>query len=290
MFGKQIAAAAVLAVLLFVMPGSVLGDCPGDMNNDNVVDFADAQVFLGCMLGANVPVDAGCEAADIDLDSDADMSDFGVLQAAFGSQCGPQEIVLRNSIGPNNSTTNGNWPIHTTKPQLGDWWEMVTEVAVPEALSLSSVRVVIAQTGSFLDFGQLAYRVRVWNTYEEAASSPLVGSIADVQFSVPSIGPNLHGQTFNMPIFGIRPTWELAFDLSPADIQLTGGHSVIIGFQVESGGSTSGGILGLLESTEENTTDMYIRSSTPGVYSPVDQLQHSLHYGRMAFDVRGVAD
>jgi len=64
-------------------------DCPGDMDGDGDVDFADAEVFLSCLNGPDVTTPPpGCdpadfETADLDEDGDADLADFAAFQRFF---------------------------------------------------------------------------------------------------------------------------------------------------------------------------------------------------------------
>jgi hypothetical protein len=51
-----------------------------DPDRDGDVDQSDFTHFRGCLSGANVPAEAGCEGADLDSDSDVDQSDFGIFQ------------------------------------------------------------------------------------------------------------------------------------------------------------------------------------------------------------------
>ncbi len=55
----------------------------GDFDDDGDTDLDDYFSFPECMTGPNVPMIAGCEAADLQADGDVDLADFGVFQAAF---------------------------------------------------------------------------------------------------------------------------------------------------------------------------------------------------------------
>jgi len=57
----------------------------GDLNGDGVVDGADFGLFVGCLTGPGVAVLPGCEAADLALDADVDLTDFAILQPNFGT-------------------------------------------------------------------------------------------------------------------------------------------------------------------------------------------------------------
>ncbi len=42
--------------------------------------------FADCLSAPGQSTQSGCESADIDMDGDADLADFGALQAAYGCQ------------------------------------------------------------------------------------------------------------------------------------------------------------------------------------------------------------
>ncbi|UCG15359.1 MAG: hypothetical protein JSV19_08665 [Phycisphaerales bacterium] len=63
-----------------LLTSEVMGDCTGDGH----VDIADYIVFESCITGPNAgPIAAGCECADLDVDDDVDVKDFGLFQIAF---------------------------------------------------------------------------------------------------------------------------------------------------------------------------------------------------------------
>ncbi len=55
----------------------------GDADCDGVVDLSDYSVFAGCMSGPGVSCAPGCEAMDLDEDSDVDLLDFARLEERF---------------------------------------------------------------------------------------------------------------------------------------------------------------------------------------------------------------
>ncbi|MGB2984886.1 MAG: hypothetical protein WBE26_03305 [Phycisphaerae bacterium] len=59
---------------------SVAGDCTGD----GKVDLADYAVFYDCITGPNGgPIEPECECADLDVDNDVDLADFGLFENGF---------------------------------------------------------------------------------------------------------------------------------------------------------------------------------------------------------------
>ncbi|UCG15346.1 MAG: hypothetical protein JSV19_08600 [Phycisphaerales bacterium] len=56
---------------------------PGDGNGDGVVDLADYVLFADCMDGPEVAAAAGCEAFQLDSDTDVDLADFAEFQSLF---------------------------------------------------------------------------------------------------------------------------------------------------------------------------------------------------------------
>jgi hypothetical protein len=59
------------------------GACPADVDADGDVDLSD----LGILLAAYGCAGGGCGPSDIDADGDVDLSDLGILLAAYGSDC-----------------------------------------------------------------------------------------------------------------------------------------------------------------------------------------------------------
>jgi hypothetical protein len=286
MFTKHIPVAVVLAMSLLVMPASVLADCPGDMNNDNVVDLADAETFLGCMLGPAVPVVTGCEPADIDLDGDADMSDFGELQVAFGNQCGPQEIVLRDSIGSDNSMTDENKPIGGNYDFMPEWLLTTVRVSAPQSLELTTLSMVVSQqNGTPLNLSGYDYRVSIWDSESALESSPTAGNILTLVLDTPTSGPTPFGQS----AWGYQ-NWWMEFDVSTASVTFDAGDPIIVGIQGLTVGSWNG-TMGILESDEPGESDQGCSSALP-MTECVDLFDHPwrLHYGRVGISIKGVSN
>ncbi len=57
----------------------------GDLNGDGRVDAADFEAFSLCLGGPGVAPPTGCEGADLDLDTDADLADAAAFQGQFGA-------------------------------------------------------------------------------------------------------------------------------------------------------------------------------------------------------------
>lgn len=60
-------------------------DIPGDFNDDNYVDAADLDFFIGCANGPAVPYEAvaGCDEADFDGNGDVSSRDFATFQRCY---------------------------------------------------------------------------------------------------------------------------------------------------------------------------------------------------------------
>ncbi|MDX2198771.1 MAG: hypothetical protein SF069_07350 [Phycisphaerae bacterium] len=287
MLTKQIALAALLAMLVFVTPASVLADCPGDMNSDNLLDFVDVEAFLGCMLGPDVPLDPGCEPGDIDLDADADMADFAAVQVAFGTSCDPQEIVLRDSIGGDNTSTNGNrWYTSQYEDFIS---KSKSDVMVLQGLPNSNVKLTSLRgivSGINLNFSMQDWNIGVWSSENAILVNSHHGDVTNASFDTPTSGPNVYGQD----LLG-GTTYEVQFDISAANIVIPAGQSIFIGLQAQAYDISYSGTVGIMESTELGNQEKQYYDQWPGGWCYTDDPNcfSAVHYdGRFAIEVRGV--
>ncbi len=86
----------------------------------------------------------------------------GILWASTVALAG--EVVLRDSIGVNNTSTNGNWPFGSFRTTPSTWYMSPATVQVNENVVLKEFRAVGAQGSSMLDFNQFDYWLRIWSS------------------------------------------------------------------------------------------------------------------------------
>ncbi len=71
----------------FFRAGVLPATSSGDWDSSGTLDIEDFYFFAECIAergnGPGIPVDAGCEFADMDADGDVDFADFGMWQIAF---------------------------------------------------------------------------------------------------------------------------------------------------------------------------------------------------------------
>ncbi len=215
----------------------------------------------------------------------ADYQDL-VLKIRTGCPIG-SEVVLRDSIGPDNTMTNGNWPFASDSTGPSSWAFAPATIPVLENVTLKTLRAIGAQTSSMLDFNQLDYWLRVWNSEAAAIASPNNGNIANIFFPVPSSAPVNFGSTFDQNFVGVKPTWDLLFDISSANLPVLAGQTIVIGVQVYTNGTLGGGLWGWMESRELGQSDM---GFFPGNWIYLNTASISFWDGRLAYKLTGSAN
>jgi len=203
-------------------------------------------------------------------------------QAAFGQPCqqGP-EIVLRDSIGTDSSSTDGNPYFNTNEYYGGNGYFLAPVVfTASERVRLVTWTGIATYLSPQPHFDNADYHLRVWSSLQMATQFPTTGDLANLEFpslpSFPIVWGNTNGKT----------TYVISLSLEAANIVLNAGDTVAIGFQplVFPGPDAS---LGLLESTETGPTDWFMSSSFPNTaFSVFDDLPHT-HWGRYAVKVIG---
>jgi hypothetical protein len=178
--------------------------CPADLTNDGVVDdsdfvqFADAYNTLDC---ADPAMPAGCPA-DLNADLFVDDSDFVLFATAYNELlCPPGEVILRDSIGPDNTLTNGGRVLPITTTNSGGVVYVSFSVAPSESITLKEVAVVVASPTQVpvIQWGVFDYQVRIWSSPEARSASPNIGDLMNCQFPFPSNLPSNGGIP---PVFG----------------------------------------------------------------------------------------
>ncbi len=74
----------------------------GDQNGNGQVDLNDFAAWAGCLQGPTAPAGGGCSWADLDLDADADLFDFGLFALFFGTglptSCQPADFDFDGDV------------------------------------------------------------------------------------------------------------------------------------------------------------------------------------------------
>lgn len=124
-----------------------------------------------------------------------------------------QEVVLRDSIGGDNSSTNNNIPFanwRTSNPS--PWLFIPVTITAPNNIKLKEWRAIGAQkTSQAPVFANYDYYFRVWSSQSAFNASPTTGDLVNVFFSVPSAGPSAFG-TSGWIDNGFKTTWDMKFD------------------------------------------------------------------------------
>jgi len=219
----------------------------------------------------------------------ADYQDL-VLKIRTGCPIG-SEVVLRDSIGTDNSWTNGNFPFISNQNPGFFWQSSAGFVSANESLILKDISVIFGRMSTTDNFSQLDYVIRVWSSLSSAETNPNLGNVANIIFTAPTQGPTPWGQTGDQPpagVIGVQPTWKLAFDISSSNIQMLTGQTYLIAVQIQTGGATQGGIWGIMESSELGNTDLWCDDSAPcTLWVNIADDPYSLWNGRLALKVSG---
>lgn len=219
--------------------------------------------------------------------------DFNDLILKITSSCAVgQEIVLRDSIGSDNSSTNGNlaWSNYRMTQHAAFYMTPIT-VIPQQSMVLRRYRVIVTRQGyNQIDWASQYFQLRVWTSMQALLSNPTFGNVANVALPSASPAPPIFGQT-GMSSLGIRNTHELSFDLLTFNLQLAAGQSYVIGFEAKTINGTYG-LLGTMESTEPGICDTQVGTTgTPPPTSwPTTDLGIHRHSGRYAIELRGVVN
>lgn len=219
---------------------------PADLNADGFLDFIDISVFLNGFTSAD-PI------ADLNSDGNHDFLDISQFLTLFGEGCGPVEIVLRDSIGPDSSMTDGMFGLGGELNSFGTGSFVGIDLHPFENIQLNELRVVLVNEGFDPNtrWSEKDYVVMVWDTYSDAMDDPLCGNLNTCMKYVidsPTIGPTNFGTT-SVPFFGDRTTYELVFDLTSFGIVLNKDSQAFFALAVRHDILHSD-VLGIMESSE----------------------------------------
>lgn len=173
------------------------------------------------------------------------------------------EVVLRDSIGPDNSWTNGTWPFSSQQNPGFFWSNAGAFITTSENTILKTINAIFGRRSSAHNFAELDYVVKIWSSESAFIANQNSGDIANILFNDPTTGPTSWGTTMSLPVIGAQPTWNFGFDLTPFNIQIPAGSTRIISVQIQTGGSGNGGLWGIQESIELDNTDIWAGHDFP---------------------------
>lgn len=237
----------------------------GDLNCDGVVSVLDVPPFvLGLIDPAAYAVAfPTCDVtrADVDGNAETDGRDIKAFVSLLLSPP-PQEIVLRDSIGTSSGWTDGNLPWDTWSGWNHQSWALSPiTITSPVSLTLTEFRAITSQmTYTPINYSGYDYYIRGW-TPSGFDQNPLSGNLFNIQFDAPTIGPSQFGTTGELPFEGTFSTYYIGFDLSGAGVHLSAGETVIVTLDAYTGGYQEYGVMGILESQESGTSDLWCSES-----------------------------
>jgi len=287
----RFAATPILLAAFVAMGGRAarVDAAQGDLNCDGVVSLLDVPPFvLGLIDPAAYAVAfPACDVtrADVDGNAENDGRDIKAFVTLLLSPP-PQEIVLRDSIGPDNQSTNGN--IYYASFHDGftnSKWLAAIPVTnnTSNTIKLTSYRMILGQAPLF-SYSAFDWNLRVWSNEAALIASPLSGNLFNHTFDVPTSGPTPFGTGYNG-----RPTWETQFDLSPLNVTIPPSASRMIVVHISVPSQLTQGSGGVQESWETGQPkDKHFNPSYPSGWRYTDDsFFPNVHFqGRYAIEVR----
>lgn len=206
----------------------------------------------------------------------------------------PQLIVLRDSIGPDISMTDGNYVISTN--QGGTNHDFAWCLLTPsQNVRLVQVDVVVSSVSSSgLDLRAFDYEFRIWSGVNEEAAhtatlaSPLNG-LSDIFFPALTAQPPVFGHARSLSAGNpLVPTYLLSFDVSSGNIHLQSGQAYGVTIAPRRNGGGSFGTAAMVESTQAGLSDRkYWAPSNWDFLSNYPPFQHD---GRIGIRVIGMTE
>jgi len=284
-------------LLVLVYCGTVALGNAGDANCDGVVNVADVDAFVLGLLDptdyeATYPSCNFAESCDFDGNGDVDGADIqGFTTCLLSGSCGSgTEVFLRNSIGPDNSTTNGNLAWSSDRVVYSATFYMTPVTVTPQQnVVLSHYRAIMTnQTFEVIDWANHNFFLHIWTNMDAMLSSPFVGDIANA--ALPQVSPPPTFGVSGWSALGYRDTYDISFDLRPYGIALLAGESRVIAVEAQTS-NVMFALLGVLESTEAGLADTQVgrfgnNPVTGWLTTTTPNVQHD---GRFAIEIRGIA-
>lgn len=211
--------------------------------------------------------------------------DFNDLVVKITTSCeNGSEILIRDSIGSTSATTNGNFPIVSTRDGVS-FYHIPIKIAAQETLSLKTFKGIAGQLSSNLNFNNFDYILKVWDSQSALSQNPNIGNILNITVDQPTAGPAPYG-ILGSQFFGERPSYEIQFDLTSLNIVIPAGATYYFAVEFKSlSGAPTSGVLGWVESTEAGESDIAYWHGGPPM--AVIDISTSLHSGRLGFALTG---
>ena len=128
--------------------------------------------------------------------------DFNDLIVSITTDCNnAAEVVLRDSIGADNTLTNGGRVITITTTASGGITYVAFELSPSESVTLREVSMVVGSATllPLIVWPAFDYQVRVWSSPQARAAFPRIGDLMNCQFPFPS---NFPSNDYTPPNFG----------------------------------------------------------------------------------------
>jgi len=256
---------------------------PADFTGDGTLDFFDVSSFLNAFASGDL-------AADMNDDTVLDFFDVSSFLNTFAAGC-PTEIVLRDSIGPDNSSTNGLAAAGFEITSAGGGSYVAIDLSGLQAMTLSTLRVILVNGGvdPVIQWQNKDYVLMLWDSYAEAQIDPLCQSgdtCQQIVLDTPTAGPTSFGSTA-IDFLGARTTYEVTFDLSQAGLVVENGQSLFIGFAIRDD-TVHGDLLGVMEAIEAEPFTDRGWISTQG-WDFTSNYSWMRADGRLAISISGIA-
>lgn len=199
-----------------------------------------------------------------------------------------RQIVLRGSIGPDSSTTDGNFPFMATRVPGGFFASVPIVVSPTEDTTLIDFRGISGQLTETLEFQNFDISILIWDSPDAILSSPSHGNVFNATIPYPTTGPVPFGSMADFG-FGLRPTYEVTVDLRPFALTVPAGsvYYVSVDWRSVTGIGLSGA-MGWVETTEPGSPDIQYSISAPP--RDLSTLPTSSHHGRCGVELIGEAE
>ncbi len=225
--------------------------------------------------------------------------DFNDLVLHVRTQCpNNTEVVLRDSIGPDNAMTHRGFVFPTSSAGSGFQFTPIS-LNVSAAIQLRRLDLVIAREGDDpVNWSTFDYEVRIWSSTAQMLSNPRTGDVLDCWLQHPS---NVGSNASALPVFGEAVNSAIGtvashlaeFDLSACpNVILQPGPNYQIAVQPHKvSGNGSDGILGIVDSSHMPSIGsewLHYNSLPPPEYRILMQAIVPLVNGRVPMRVIGI--